>query len=385
MFQNERPVWAEVHLDRLEFNYNSIKNLARGKRILAVVKADGYGHGMKQVATKIKSMGIADFAVAILDEALEFRGFDKESSILVLGFTTGESAAQAVANDVTITVFRYSEAKKFSDEAVRQGKRIKLSVALDTGMSRIGFPCNEASVAEIHEIAELPNVVMEEIYSHFSTADDADKTYSQLQLQRYNAMVDQLTAKGVKFSHYHMANSAAIIDLPEAHFDTVRPGIVQYGYQPSDEVHKERLPLKPILDWKAKLVLVKTIKQGTPVSYGNTFVAQKDTVIGTIPLGYADGYSRGLSSKGAVLYKGKLCPIAGRVCMDQMMVDLTGVENPTEGDDVILLGSDGNIKYDADDMARVLNTISYEITCCIGKRVPRKYFDPDQGKLNREN
>ncbi|MFB0918956.1 MAG: alanine racemase, partial [Clostridiaceae bacterium] len=152
---------------------------------------------------------------------------------------------------------------------------------------------------------------------------------------------------------------------------------VQYGYQPSDEVHKERLPLKPILDWKAKIVLVKTISKGTPVSYGNTFVAEKDTVIGTIPLGYADGYSRSLSSKGSVIYKGKLCPIVGRVCMDQMMVDLSGVENPTEGDTVILLGKDGDVKYDGDDMAKTINTISYEITCDIGKRVPRRYTDKE--------
>ncbi len=375
MFTDQRPVWAEVHLDRLEFNYNSIKNLAKGKRILSVVKADAYGHGMEPVATKIKSMGIKDFAVAILDEAIEFRTFDKESSIMVLGFTPGESAKRAIENNVTVTVYRLSEAKKFSDEAVKLDKTIKLAVALDTGMSRIGFQINEASADEIKEISKLPKVQMEELFTHFSKADDADKTYSQKQIEKYRWMVGQLNDRGVKFNHYHMANSAAIIDLTEAHFDTVRPGIVQYGYQPSDEVHKERLPLKPILDWKAKIVLVKTIAKGTPVSYGNTFVAEKDTVIGTIPLGYADGYSRSLSSKGSIIYKGKLCPIVGRVCMDQMMVDLSGVENPTEGDTVILLGKDGDVKYDGDDMAKTINTISYEITCDIGKRVPRRYTD----------
>lgn len=375
MFLNERPVWAEVHLERLEFNYDSIRNLTKDKRIVAVVKADSYGHGMKQVATKLKSIGIKDFAVAILDEAIEFRSFDKESSVMILGFTTGKSAKEAVENDVTVTVFRYSEAKMFSDAAVELGKKVKISVALDTGMSRIGFRIDEESADEIEKISKLPNVIFEEMFTHFSTADSFDKTYSKGQMEKYAKMKEMLDKRGVKPNHYHMANSAAIIDFPELPYDTVRPGIIQYGYQPSDEVHSERLPLKPVLDWKAKIAFIKTIKKGTPVSYGNTFVAQRDSVIGTIPLGYADGYSRALSNKGYVLHNGVKCPIAGRVCMDQFMVDLTDAVDPEEGDDVILLGESDGVKFDADDMAKLIGTISYEITCDIGKRVPRKYYD----------
>lgn len=378
MFTNERPVWAEVDLNAVKFNMENIKKLAKGKRIISVVKANAYGHGMKEVATTMKKIGIKDFAVAILNEAMEFRTFDKDSSIMILGFTPGEGAKEVVANDITVTVFTYDEAKKFSDEAVKEGKKVKISIALDTGMSRIGFNTSnhfDESVKEIKRIKELPNIVLEEVFSHFSTADDRDKGYSKMQLDRYIKMTEKLREEGVVFNHYHHANSAAIMDLPESHFDTVRPGIIQYGYYPSDEVMKDRLELRPIIEWKAKIVMIKEIEDGVPVSYGNTYKAKGKRKIATIPLGYADGYSRAQSNKGIILVNGKEAPIAGRICMDQFMVDVTDIPYAKVGDIVTLLGKSGDLEYTAHDMAKLIGTISYEITCNIGMRVPRKYIE----------
>ena len=224
-----RPVWAEVNLGVLKENMRNIQQAAKGKRVISVVKANAYGHGMIPVAAAIKECGVRDFAVAILAEAMELRASDPESSIMILGYTPGEEAEPVVANELTVTVITQAEAFKFQEEAVRQDKKVKFAIPLDTGMSRIGFPCTADSVKLIAEIANRPNVVMEELFSHFSTADGEDKTYSHLQLERYLEMKKALEAAGVHFNHYHMANSAAITDLPEAHFDTVRPGIIQYG------------------------------------------------------------------------------------------------------------------------------------------------------------
>ncbi len=368
-----RPVWAEVDLGILKENIRSIRETAGGRRIISVVKADAYGHGMKEVARAIRDTGVRDFAVAILAEALELRAADPDSSIMILGYTPGEMAFWVIENELTATVFTVAEARKFQDEASRLGRKVRLAVAIDTGMSRIGFPSTEESVKAIAEIAAMPNVILEELFTHFSTADEADKSYARLQIQRYEQMKAWLDEAGVRFSHYHMANSAAISDLPEAHFDTVRPGIIQYGYYPSGETRRDQLKIRPILSWYARIALVKPIAEGTPVSYGNTWTAPKDTLIATIPMGYADGVNRLLSNKGKVLVGGQEAPIRGRVCMDQFMVDVTEIEGAKAGDRVTFLGEDGPLSWWADDMAGELGTISYEILCDIGGRVPRVY------------
>lgn len=369
-----RPVWAEVNLSVLKQNMENIKTAAKGKRIISVVKANAYGHGMIPVAAAFKECGVHDFAVAILAEAMELREHDPASSIMILGFTPGEEAAVVVANDLTVTVITVEDAMKFQQEAVRQNKTVKLSVALDTGMSRIGFACTPESVRKIAEIAKQSNVVMEELFSHFSTADGEDKTYSHLQLARYLEMKKALEEAGVRFNHYHMANSASITDLPEAHFDTVRPGIIQYGYSQST-LAVQTCKVRPVMSWRANIALVKTIAAGTPVSYGNTWIADKESVIGTIPMGYADGFNRLLSNKGHVLIHGQFALIRGRVCMDQFMIDLTEIPGVRAGETVTLLGEDGALNYWADDMGAQVGTISYEIVCNISARVPRKYID----------
>lgn len=368
-----RPVWAEVDLEILKENMKSIRETAGGRRIISVVKADAYGHGMKEVAAAIKDTGVKDFAVAILAEALELRASDPDSSIMILGYTPGEMAFWVIENELTATVFTVAEAKKFQEEAQRLGKKVKLAVAIDTGMSRIGFPSNEESVQAIKEISQMPNVMLEELFTHFSTADETDKTYSRLQISRYKEMKAKLTDEGVAFNHYHMANSAAISDLPEAHFDTVRPGIIQYGYYPSDGTRRDQLKVRPILSWYANIALVKEILRGTSVSYGNTWTAPKNSLIATIPMGYADGVNRFFSNKGKVLIKGKEAPIRGRVCMDQFMVDVTEIEGVQDGDRVTFMGSEGDLTRWADDLASELGTISYEVLCDVGVRVPRVY------------
>lgn len=369
-----RPAWAQVDLKTLKDNINSIIAGAPGKRVISVVMANAYGHGMLPVARAIKSCGVKDFAVAILNEALELRADDPDSSILVMGYTPGELAAPAIEQDITLTVYTLAEAQKIQAQAERLGKKAKLAVALDTGMSRIGFPFSDASVDAIRTIAGFSHIVLEELFSHFSSADDADKTFARGQLARFNKMKANLEAAGVVFNHSHMANSAAITDLPEAHFDSVRPGIIQYGYYPSDEVDRSKVKVRPVMSFYAALSLVKTIPTGTTVGYGNTWKAEADTVLGTIPVGYADGYNRLLSNKGTVLCQGRAVPIRGRVCMDQFMVDLSEVPEAAQGEVVTLLGEDGEASYWADDMARDLGTISYEIVCNISLRVPRKYI-----------
>lgn len=373
-FFNGRPAWAEIDLNVLKDNIRSIQAGAPGKRVISVVKANAYGHGMLPVAEAIRQCGVRDFAVAILGEALELRTADPDSSILILGYTPGELAAQAVAADLTVTVYSLETARQFAAEARRQGRTVKLAVALDTGMSRIGFPATDESVQEIIAISQLPGIILEELFTHFSTADETDKTYSHLQMQRYHNMKQGLDGAGVRFTHYHMANSAAIIDLPEAHYDSVRPGIIQYGYYPSDEVAMDRVKVRPILSLYAGLAMVKPLAAGIPVGYGNTWTASRESVIGTIPVGYADGYNRRLSNRGQVLFQGKALPIRGRVCMDQFMVDLTDGPPASQGDVVTLLGQSGDLAYWADDMAKDLGTISYEVTCNISLRVPRKYI-----------
>lgn len=374
MFTSERPVWAEVDLSALRFNLENIKRVVGNRRVISVVKADAYGHGMKEVAKELKLCGVNAFAVAILDEACTLRMLDPNSDILVLGFTQGEMAEKAILNNIITTVFTYEEAEKFSKTAKELGKVAKIAVVLDTGMSRIGFDCQnniEKSVEEIVKISKLPNIRLHELFSHFSTSDDKNKDFSMLQLERYLKTMELLKEKGVIFQHYHHANSAGIIDIPESHLDSVRPGIIQYGYYPSDYVFKEKLELKPVLTWKAKLVHIKEIEDGSFVSYGNTYVAKGKRKIGTIPLGYADGYSRLLSSKGEVVIHGQKAKVAGRICMDQFMVDLTEIENVKVGDEVTILGEG----MTADDMAKIIGTISYEITCDIGPRVKRKYVN----------
>lgn len=373
-----RPVWAEVDLGRIEHNVKQIKNLCENKKIYGVVKADAYGHGALDIVQVLLKSGVTDLAVALITEALEIIKSGINVPILILGFTPLTFAEDILNNNIEQTVYDLEYAKKLSEIAQEKNKTAKIHIAVDTGMGRIGFLPNEKGMEAVRQISKLPNINIEGIFTHFSTADEADKTYSLEQLAKFNKFVDDLENEGIKINIKHASNSAGIMDLPEAHFNAVRPGIIMYGYYPSNEVIKERLDLKPALTLKTSVVHVKTLPKDMYISYGRKYKTDKERVIATLPIGYADGYTRALSNKGKVIVNGKLASIVGAVCMDQCMIDVTDVGTVNVGDEVILLGEHGNTRFNADDLAELLDTINYEIICMIGRRVPRVYINNEK-------
>ncbi|WP_315111103.1 alanine racemase [Clostridium intestinale] len=373
-----RPVWAEVDLGRIEHNVKQIKSLCENKKIYGVVKADAYGHGALDIVQVLLKSGVTDLAVALITEALEIIKSGINVPILILGFTPLTFAEDILNNNIEQTVYDLEYAKKLSEIAQEKNKTAKIHIAVDTGMGRIGFLPNEKGMEAVRQISKLPNINIEGIFTHFSTADEADKTYSLEQLAKFNKFVDDLENEGIKINIKHASNSAGIMDLPEAHFNAVRPGIIMYGYYPSNEVIKERLDLKPALTLKTSVVHVKTLPKDMYISYGRKYKTDKERVIATLPIGYADGYTRALSNKGKVIVNGKLASIVGAVCMDQCMIDVTDVGTVKVGDEVILLGENGNTRFNADDLAELLDTINYEIICMIGRRVPRVYINNEK-------
>ncbi|QLY80471.1 alanine racemase [Clostridium intestinale] len=373
-----RPVWAEVDLGCIEHNVKQIKSLCENKKIYGVVKADAYGHGALDIVQVLLKSGVTDLAVALITEALEIIKSGINVPILILGFTPLTFAEDILNNNIEQTVYDLEYAKKLSEIAQEKNKTAKIHIAVDTGMGRIGFLPNEKGMEAVRQISKLPNINIEGIFTHFSTADEVDKTYSLEQLAKFNKFVDDLENEGIKINIKHASNSAGIMDLPEAHFNAVRPGIIMYGYYPSNEVIKERLDLKPALTLKTSVVHVKTLPKDMYISYGRKYKTDKERVIATLPIGYADGYTRALSNKGKVIVNGKLASIVGAVCMDQCMIDVTDVGTVKVGDEVILLGEHGNTRFNADDLAELLDTINYEIICMIGRRVPRVYINNEK-------
>ena len=368
------PIWAEINLDNLIFNINEIKKKSNNSEIIGVVKANAYGHGAVEVSKALLDNGINRLAVANIIEAIELRESDINCPIMLLGISEDYAIDSILKYNVEPTVSSYNFAFKLNEKAKELNKTINIHIAIDSGMGRIGFREEDKDLADIIDISKLSNLQIESIFSHFSTADSKDKEYSLKQIEIYNSFLNKLEASGVKINKRNLCNSAAIIDLPESHYDYVRPGIIQYGYYPSDEVDIEHFNIKPVLTWKTRVIHIKELNEGEYIGYGKTFKTNRKSIIATLPVGYADGYSRGLSNKGKVIINGKLAPIVGNVCMDQFMVDITDIPDVKLDNEVILLGSCENVKFDAHDMAEVLNTISYEILCLIGRRAPRVYI-----------
>lgn len=368
------PIWAEINLDNLIFNINEIKKRSNNSEIIGVVKANAYGHGAVEVSKALLDNGINRLAVANIIEAIELRESDINCPIMLLGVSEDYAIDSIIKYDVEPTVSSYSFAVKLNKKAKELNKSINIHIAIDSGMGRIGFRQDDNALADIINISKLSNLQIESIFSHFSTADSKDKEYSLKQIEIYNSFLDKLQAFGVKINKRNLCNSAAIIDLPESHYDYVRPGIIQYGYYPSDEVDIEHFNIKPVLTWKTRVIHIKEVNEGEYIGYGKTFKTKRKSIIATLPVGYADGYSRGLSNKGKVIINGKLAPIVGNVCMDQFMVDITDIPDVKLDNEVVLLGSYKDVKFDADDMAKILNTISYEVLCLIGRRAPRVYI-----------
>ena len=369
--------YAEIDLDAIEGNFKAIRDfVSPEKKIMAVIKANGYGHGAVRIARALTAE--ADFfGVAMLDEALELRQNGITNPILILGYTQCSLFPVLVKYDVRPAIFRISDAVELDKCARGAGKTASLHIALDTGMSRIGYSDTDESIAEIVAISKLPNVRIEGIFSHFANADSSDMSYTDLQLSRFRSFVDRLSAAGVKIPLRHLYNSAATIEL-EHEYEMLREGIILYGLRPSDEVDMEKLPaLRPAMSLRARIAHVKTLEKGVAISYGCTFVTEKTTRVATVCAGYADGVPRIISNKAYVLVHGHRAPIIGRICMDQFMIDVTDIPEVSVDDFATVFGTDNGETIYADDVAALAGTIGYELVCGITARVPRVYIKND--------
>ena len=369
-----RPAWAEIDLDAIAYNTRNIKKLIGDKDLIAVVKANCYGHGVIGIIPTLLENGVSRFAVAMISEALEIRDNKITAPVMILGFTPLYLGEELINNNIEQTVYDLDYARELSKIALTLNKKAKIHIAIDTGMGRIGFLPNEKSIDNITEICSLEGIEVIGIFTHFSTSDEKDKEYSHEQFTKMLSVMDTLKKRGIDIPLKHVANSGAIIDLPDTYLDAVRAGIILYGYYPSDEIDKNNLALKPALTLKATITNVKTLEKDMYVSYGRTFKTSNETIVATIPVGYADGYLRKLAENGKVIIKGEFAPIIGRICMDQFMIDVTNIPDVKIGDEVILLGEKNGLKYNADDMAKKLDTINYEVTCMLKSRLPRVYI-----------
>lgn len=368
-----RPVWAEINLDNLAHNIREVRRVTRPEsKVTAVIKADGYGHGAAVIGRTLLENGADRFAVATLSEAIQLRKSYPDTEILVLGYTPAELAERVIAHRLIQTLYSLETAAAFSDIAQSQGTRVKIHIKLDTGMSRIGMQATAETVEEIVAISQLPGIELEGMYTHFAAADETDKTFTRQQEAKYCWVVEELDKKGVTIPIKHVSNSAGIIDLPEYNWDMVRAGIMLYGLYPSGEVNLKGVDLKEVMTLKARISHVKEMEPGRGVSYGLKYITAATEKIATLPIGYADGYTRMLTNKSQVLIQGKRVPVVGRICMDQCMINVTGLE-VSPGDTVTLFGGDEPDKIWIDEVAAWLGTINYEIVCMIDKRVPRVY------------
>ena len=368
---SNRGAWAEINLSALRHNISAIKSrVAEGAKFCAVVKADAYGHGAVAVAREAVAQGADYLAVAVLSEAVKLREAGFTTPILILGPTQPQEADVVVRYRITQAVFTVEQAAALAAAALRQHTHAKVHLAVDTGMGRIGVrPGNAGAVAAA--IAGLPGIWLEGIFSHFASADSKDKMYAAEQFRRFQEAVAAVEARGIQIELRHIANSAAILEMPETHLDMVRAGIILYGLWPSDEV-EHVIDLRPVMKVKARLSCVKDYHPGETVSYGRTFMAAREMRVGTLPVGYADGYTRLYAGKAVVEIKGQRVPVVGRICMDQCMVDVTDVAGARVGDEAVLFGSS---TLTADEAAGWLGTINYEVVCMISPRVPRVYVE----------
>ncbi|MFI3324681.1 MAG: alanine racemase [Clostridia bacterium] len=372
----KRRTWAEIDLNCVEHNFDEIKNHCK-TNICCVIKADAYGHGAVELAKEYEKLGASFFGVSNIDEALQLRKADIRLPILIFGYTPVTDAPVLADNNISQCVYSLEYANQLSEECVKQNVIVKIHIKVDTGMSRLGFYYQNPkedfeTIDEIRKASKLYGLFPEGIFTHFASSDLKDNTFTLKQLCNFNLVLNSV--KDINFTLIHCANSGGTLDYENSRFDMVRAGIILYGLSPSDEV-KNKLDLKPALSLKSVVSHVKKVKVGTSISYGRTFIADKDMIIATIAIGYADGYTRILSEKGAeVLVGGKRCKVVGRICMDQLMIDLNGDNSVKIGDIVTLIGSDLNETITAEEIANLRNTINYEVICDIGARVPRVYI-----------
>lgn len=367
-----RPTWAETDLKALRHNFSQIKRLGKGKKILAVIKADAYGHGMIRVGQALERAGADFFGVADIREAMGLRIYGIKKPILLFENTLPYFARQIVELDLTPSVSNIELARSLNDCAAKAHKRVNIHVKVDTGMGRLGV-WHEEAIRFIEKVRGLKNVNIQGIMTHFACAD-TDKVFTKRQIARLIKLLAELKKRGIIFSYVHAANSIGFVEYQDKHFSLYRLGLILYGMYPAVRL-KSKISLKLVLSVKSRIVFLKRIEKGRSVSYGRTFIAKKKMTIATLPVGYNDGYFRSLSNKSFVLAGGRRCPVVGRVTMDQMMVDVSSVKNPKIGMEVVLLGRQGKQAMTADELAQKAGTINYEITCSLGNRLPRVYRD----------
>lgn len=374
---SSHPVWAEVDLSAIKHNMQEIKKLvAYHVNIMAVVKANAYGHGLVEVAKTLVNEKVAYLAVARLDEAIKLRKSSIKIPVMVMGYTNPSRYVELIDNDITQTIYNLQLAVNLNNVAKMLGKKAKIHIEIDTGMGRLGFVPSQHSLEQISQITKLSNLECEGIYTHFADADNSDNTYTVRQLELFFDLLNELLKRGVDFKFKHAANSAAVINYPQSHLNMIRPGIMIYGIYPSEEMSKCYVNLKPAMTLKAVVSNVKTVNAGTCIGYGCTYCANKKTLIATIPIGYGDGYTRRLtqSAKAAeVLIHGVRAPVVGSICMDQCMIDVTHIDNVSIGDEVVIFGKQEREEITVDEIARNAGTISYEVVSTLAARVPRIY------------
>ena len=373
--QAEERVVAEIDLAAIRANLSAI-HVRLGDRtpVMAIIKADAYGHGAVRVARAIDDL-VAAYGVAVADEALELREAGIRKPILILGYVEPCRYRELVRNHISPAIFSYEAAAALSEAAMLERREATLHLAVDTGMTRIGLHPTDESIAVIRRIAALPGLYIEGMFTHFACADMADKTSARRQHDIFIDFCGRVSHAGISVPIFHCSNSAGIMEFEDAHMDMVRAGIILYGLYPSDEVDQSVLKLQPALSLRARITHVQHVPAGTGISYGSTFVTARDSVIATVPVGYADGWPRALSNKGRVLVRGQFAPIAGRVCMDQFMIDVTDIPGVRPGDVATLIGKDGANEIPIEEPAALAGSFQYELPCMLSKRIPRRYLE----------
>ena len=373
---NYPRVHADIDLDAIRHNMEQMHRLTDPHtKLMAVIKTDGYGHGAIPIARELETIDyVYGYAVATEEEALALRADGIRKPILILGYTFPEQYEALLRAQITPAIFTLESAKLLSETAERMDVTTRIHIKLDTGMGRVGFLVSEDSADTIAQIAKLPHIMIEGMFTHFAKADETDKTSANKQLADFLHMADMLKERGVQIPLKHCSNSAGILDLPQANLDIARAGITLYGLHPSEEVHLERMDMKPVMSLKSRVVHVKTLPAGYGISYGATYVTKEERRIATIPVGYGDGYARSLSNRGDVLIRGSRAPICGRVCMDQFMVDVTDIRDVCVGDEVTLIGTDGGEQITLEELGEKSGRFNYEFACDLGKRIPRVFY-----------
>jgi alanine racemase len=366
-----RPTWVEINLDNLKNNIEEVRRVAGKKTLVTVVvKADAYGHGALGVIDTLLNNGADRLAVATINEALEIRKKYKTVEIMILGYTPNEFAKEIIDNNIIQTIYSFEQAKHFDEQAKELGEKVKVHIKVDTGMRRLGFDWE--NVDEIINLFEFKNIFFEGIFTHFATADEEDKSFTIIQFNRFNKVIKKLEDANIEIPIKHVSNSAAIIDLPEFSYDMVRAGIMLYGLYPSNYIGRDSVSLRPVMIFKTKIAYIKNVEKNEGISYGLIYKTDKKKKIATLPVGYADGYSRMLTGKSEVLVGPNRRKVVGKICMDQMMIDL-GTSKAQVGDEIILFGGDKKNALPVEEIANLLGTINYEVVCMISRRVPRVY------------